>query len=146
MDQPAYDGIDTVTVEDKKTTWGQMMKMPIGDQMTYLQNFFTALSWWKLIPEFDNNEYFVKSEAKSGYYAAAHDENNTYVVYLYNKTTDSAGGLGKMDPAATYTAKWFDPRTGEYTVISDSITAADGTYDIPQKPVADDMVLLVTKN
>ena len=147
MNEPAYDGIDNVTVEDKKTTWGQMMKMPIGDQMTYLRNFFTNLSWWKLIPEFDNNEYFIKSEAKSGYYAAAHDENNTYVVYLYNKTTDSAGLLGKMDTSATYTAKWFDPRTGEYTTISDKITAADdGTYDIPQKPVADDMDLLVTKN
>ncbi|MBR6765390.1 MAG: hypothetical protein IKM06_02770 [Clostridia bacterium] len=50
-----------------------------------------------------------------------------------------------MDANATYTAKWYDTRTGTYTLISDSIKT-NGEYDIPQKPVADDMVLLVTKN
>ena len=43
-----------------------------------------------------------------------------------------------------YTAKWYDPLTGAFTVISDSITAEDGMYKIPEKPNSSDWALIVT--
>ena len=52
-----------------------------------------------------------------------------------------------MDKNATYIAQWFDTRTGQYTLIDYNLKAdKNGEYDIPQKPVADDMILLVTKH
>ena len=51
-----------------------------------------------------------------------------------------------MDKTATYIAQWFDTRTGEYKLIDLDLKAdANGEYEIPEKPVADDMILLVTK-
>ena len=51
-----------------------------------------------------------------------------------------------MDDSATYTVQWFNPETGEYTLVSDSVKSSGGTYELPAKPAALDMVLLVTKN
>lgn len=144
FDSTSGDGVDTVLPEEKEMMWSTALYMPTGDQMTYLRSFFEKLAWWRLVPEFDNEEYFRKTG--EGYYTAAHDGNDVYAVYLYRKTTDPTGVLRKLDTKAAYTAQWFDPRTGEYTLIDDAITAPDGTFAIPEKPIADDMVLLVTKN
>jgi hypothetical protein len=119
--------------------------MPTGDQLTALRNFFEGFEWWKLVPDFDEGNAFKKTE-KEGFYVASHIGSDLYVVYLYNKSLDSAGKLVNMNKDATYLARWFDPRSGEYTIIDENLKAdANGEYDIPQKPVSDDMVLIVTK-
>ncbi len=150
FDEAGNDGVDTITTDDKKMPWGEAVLMPTGDQMTYLRGFLTSAGWWKLVPNFDDGGYFVKDEAQEGCYAAANDGNDTYVTYLYSKTKAGVGHLAKMDGKATYTAQWFDPRTGEYSLISTEIkptkSGDDYIYQIPEKPQADDMALLVTKN
>lgn len=143
---PTFDGVDTVLPSEKEMPWGISVNMPTGDQLTELRKFFEGFEWWRLVPDFDEGNAFKKTE-KSGFYVAAHIDNDVYVVYLYNRSLDSAGKLVNMDKNSTYEAKWFDTRTGEYTVINDALTPdANGEYDIPQKPVPDDMILLVTKH
>ena len=142
----SFDGIETITVEKKLTTrWSDLIDANISNELIYLRGFMEHAGWYELTPDFDYGNAFKKSASKEGYYACAHNGDEVYVVYLYNRTKDSAGSLVNMDANATYTAQWFDTRTGTYTLISDSIKT-NGEYDIPQKPVADDMVLLVTKN
>ncbi len=147
IDVPAYDGVETISVETKKATyWSDMVDAPIANELAYMRGFFENVGWWKLIPDFDDGNAFKKVDGKEGFYAAAYDGNDVYVVYLYNRTVDSAGKLVNMDKNATYIAQWFDTRTGQYTLIDYNLKAdANGEYDIPSKPVADDMVLLVTK-
>jgi len=150
FDQDHSDGVDTVTKEDKQEMkWGKAVLLATGDQLTYMRGFLTSAGWYKLVPEFDYNEYFNATNDKS-YYVVAHDGNDTYVGYFYNKTTDVAGNFAKLDGNATYTAQWFDPRTGKYTLISTSIKPeakdSDFIYQVPEKPVADDMAILLTKN
>ncbi len=147
MDTESGDGIDTITPEMKQSAkWSDFIDAPISNELTYLRGFFENIGWWKLVPDFDDGNAFKKMKNKEGFYAAAYDGNDVYVVYLYNRTVDSAGKLVNMDKKATYVAQWFDTRTGQYTLIDNTLKAdANGEYDIPQKPVADDMILLVTK-
>jgi hypothetical protein len=145
-DSDGFDGVDIITIEQKTTTyWSDLIDANISDELIYLRGFMESVGWYNLTPDFDNGNAFKKADNKEGYYACAYTGDEVYVVYLYNRTTDSAGSLVNMDKNATYTAQWFDTRTGKYTLISKELKV-DGTYDIPQKPVADDMVLLVTKN
>ncbi len=146
-DSDSSDGIENITVEMKKNAkWSDFIDRPIANELTYLRGFFENIGWWKLVPDFDDGNAFKKVKDKAGYYSAAYDGNDVYVVYLYNRTVDSAGKLVNMDKEATYVAQWFDTRTGKYTLITNSLKADEnGEYDIPPKPVADDMVLLVTK-
>lgn len=143
---PTFDGIDNVLPPEKEMPWGIAVKMPTGDQMTKLRAFFESFQWWKLVPDFDEGNAFKKTE-KEGFYVASYIDNELYVVYLYNKSLDSAGKLVNMDKNTTYLVRWFDPRSGEYTIIDENLKANEkGEYDIPQKPINDDMVLIVTKN
>ena len=145
-DQDANDGVGYMTAAEKaERSWSYFIDAPISTELTYLRGFFEHVGWWKLIPDFDNGNAFQKVDGKEGFYVAAHDGNDVYVVYLYNRTVDSAGKLVNMDKKATYVAQWFDTRTGKYTLIGNIKADENGEYDIPQKPVADDMVLLVTK-
>ena len=144
MDSDAFDGVEVTTVQKKRdTNWSDLINAPISSELGYIKAFFESLEWWTLQPDFDYEKAFVKT--KDGNYACLYRGDEIYTVYLYNRTVDSAGKLINMDKNATYTAKWYDTRTGKYSLISDSIKT-NGEYDIPQKPVADDMVLLVTKN
>lgn len=147
-DQIAFDGIDIITPEMKQTTkWSDLIDAPISNELTILRGFLENVGWWKLVPDFDDGNAFKKVADKEGFYACAYDGNDVYVVYLYNRTVSSAGKLVNMDKNATYTAQWFDTRTGIYTPIDRNLKPdVNGEYDIPQKPVADDMVLLVTKH
>lgn len=130
----------------KEILWADLINGPISKELTYLRGFMESVGWWELTPDFDYGKAFKKVENKEGFYAAAHINNEVYVVYLYNRSVDSAGKLVNMDKNATYIAQWFDTRTGEYSLIDYNLKAdAKGEYDIPQKPVSDDMVLLVMK-
>ncbi len=141
------DGIETLKVADKiDIAWSDLVNKSVADELYYMRGFFENVGWWKLVPDFDYGNAFKKVEGKDGYYACAYDGDEVYVVYLYNRSVDSAGKLVNMDKNATYIAQWFDTRTGQYTLIDYNLKAdKNGEYDIPQKPVADDMVLLVTK-
>ncbi len=146
-DHDSFDGIENVTSEKKKTVlWSELIHAPITNELGYLKKFLEDVCWWKLIPDFDCGNAFKKVEGKEGLYACAYIKNDLYIVYLYNRSVDSAGKLVNMDKNSTYIAQWFDTRTGEYSLIDMNLKAdKNGEYDIPQKPVADDMVLIVTK-
>jgi len=65
----------------------------------------------------------------------ATDGNRLYLAYCYGET--SAGKLKGLDPQATYSAQWFDPRTGQSTVICTSFHASEGSWTVPEKPAGD---------
>ena len=147
LDNDSTDGLETTLLKDKlEIKWSDLINASISDELYLMRGFFENIGWWNLVPDFDDGNAFRNVEGKGGYYACAYDGNDVYAVYLYNRTTGSAGKLVNMDKNATYVAQWFDTRTGKYTLIDANLKAdANGEYDVPAKPVADDMVLLVTK-
>ncbi|MBR2861699.1 MAG: DUF4038 domain-containing protein [Clostridia bacterium] len=143
MDKPTSDGRDIVSVEDKKKTWAEAVEFESAYQMGYMRKFFEQFSWWKLVPDFDTQKHFKSNVGY--YYFCATIGNETYVLYLYNQLTDS-GKLANMDNSATYTIKWFNPRTNEYKTIGTNIKPSGSTYTLPAKPDKNDWVVLATKN
>ncbi len=141
------DGVETVTVADKQTPWSKAIEFESGYQVGYMREFFNTIEWWKLVPDFNDGNAFVADNGTI--YTCASNGSDVYVVYLYNQTT-SSGTVCNLVQGATYTAKWFNPRTNEYTEIG-SVTA-DTTdkngapaYTAPAKPDANDWVLLLTR-
>jgi hypothetical protein len=125
------------------TPWQEAIDFEGGDQMTYLYNFYTALDWWKLEPRFRDPSWAKLANPEQ--IILKSDGNQVYVVHFGNITTKT-GLLKNMQPGASYTAKWFDPRKGEYTEISTSVQpSSNGEWEMPPKPDEQDWVLLMVK-
>lgn len=137
-----FDGVDVITIPEKRITWSELINAPISTEMTYLRRFFDAIEWWRLTPDFDYGNVFTHLSGQN--YAVSHIDDELYLVYLYDRSDDPVGKIINMDESASYTAKWFDTVTGEYTVISDNVIGKE--FIIPKKPKAMDMILIVTKN
>lgn len=121
--------------------WYLGMNKSGSTQMTYLKNFYTYVGFQNLVPRYNSSTWCAFSDGEASVLST--EGSNTYVVYFYNVTT-ATGKLKNMDNSKTYIAKWYNPRTGTYSVISDTITLSSGTYMIPTKPNNEDWVLLVT--
>jgi hypothetical protein len=116
-----------------------------------MRQFFESIEWWKLVPDFEDHTYFYPEGQPL--YACASIENDVYVLYFYNWSgKNQTGFISNMDADATYTIKWYNPRTNTYEKIEENIKP--NTVDINKKPAYllgekpdnKDWVVLVTKN
>ncbi|MFD2334618.1 DUF4038 domain-containing protein [Cohnella sp. GCM10020058] len=122
--------------------WYDGANLATGDRLTYFKAFYTSLEWWKLTPRFDDGAWGSFGDGERSLLSS--DGNGTYVVFFFNGTTAS-GTLKQMDNSRLYIARWFNPRTGAYSTISNTVHASGGLWSIPGKPDASDWVLLVQK-
>jgi hypothetical protein len=140
MDKPTVrDGI-TITIADKNTKWEQSVEFPSAYQMGYMRNFFNSIEWWNLTPRFNDPVWFGNN---GSWYSVASKNNDLYVAYFYNNTNKYTGtlkGLAKV----SYSVQWYNPITGIFNAAT-TVTIADGTYVIGDKPDINDWVLLVKK-
>ncbi len=144
-DTTSNDGVDKITPEDKAKHWSESVEFESAYQMGYMRQFFESFNWWELTPDFDNKNYFSPHYYKARY-ACSTIDNDTYVVYFYNQTK-LTGILKGMDKNKEYTAKWFNPKTNEYSEISNSIKPNTlGQWFVPLKPDSNDWIIYVTEN
>jgi len=122
--------------------WYDGANLQTGNQLTDFKRFYTALNWWKLVPRFNDGDWAAFKDTTRSLLSS--DGNDTYVVFFYNNDTGT-GTLKKMDNAAQYRAYWFDPRTGLYYMIPETVQANASTWCIPAKPNNEDWVLLLEK-
>ncbi len=113
--------------------WYAGMVLPGAAQMTVLKDVFASVPWTALVPRFGDAAWAEWADPERC--ALATDGNRLYLAYCYGDS--SRGTLQQLDPAAAYTARWFDPRTGQATVIAESFRAPDGRWPVPEKPVGD---------
>ncbi len=144
-----YDGVSIVTPEEKKKTWADAVELESGYQVGYMRQFFESIEWWKLVPDFEDYNYFAPKG--DTLYACATIDNDTYVLYFYGQRLNTTGWISNMDDKATYTVQWYNPRTNEYGEsyeIKANTTDLNGkpAYYLENKPDANDWVVLVTKN
>lgn len=151
--EDTYDGRDIITPEDKMVTWQEALKFPSGDQVTIMRSFLEEYEWWKLTPRFDDkgymesrssfrNEYKELITRKNIHYSLATIGNDLYVLYLFNNTVQSATLKGLTN--TIYTAKWFNPRTGEY-INEKNVFILTGRYKIDEKPDNEDWIFVMEK-
>lgn len=121
--------------------WYVGMAKPGSTQMTHMKDFYTRVGFQYLVPRFSDDTWGTFANQESTVISTNGSE--TYVVYFYDSDTRT-GALKNMRNNIFYAAKWFDPRSGIYTNISNNAISMNGTYMIPDKPDAEDWVLLVT--
>ena len=140
------DGIP-ITYEDKHTKWDVSLEFPTGYQMGYIHDFFDQIEWWKLIPRFDDPDWF---SSDGSWYSLASIDNDVYVAYFYNVTpfvtSTATGTLRNLDDEDVYRARWYNPRQGNYSPISSSVKPSGGQWIIPDKPDTLDWVLILTND
>ncbi len=145
----------------KPTPWYVALNKIVGTtQMPYMKAFFTSLPFWDLNYDTKSVRWTAEPEGDGVLRPTVNTTSDKRCVVIYypmNNETVNADtypeargsiltGLSKNE---TYTARWFDPVTGEYTLISDGITVkADGRYALPW-PVGleeHDRVFILTAN
>ena len=121
--------------------WYMGLDKPGSYEMKYMADFFRYIDFSTLVPRFDSKSYAdFKGETKV---LASSEDGKTCVAYFYN-SDKSTGTLYKLNDGEKYSAKWYDPLTGTFTVISDGISVSGGTYQIPEKPNVSDWVFVIT--
>ena len=120
--------------------WSDGLARASGDQMTYMERFFTGLEWWKLTPRFDVRSWGRFADANQT--RVASDGWKTVVVLFFSKGT-ATGTLRGLNPNTRYTARWYDPRVGAFLPALDGVApSADGEWTLPPRPDDGDWVLL----
>lgn len=121
--------------------WYMGLDKPGSYEMKYMADFFRYADFSTLVPRFDNKTYSDFSGEEKVLASSA--DAKTYAAYFYN-TDLSTGTVKGLNKNEKYAAKWYDPLTGAFTLISDDIKVADGTYKIPDKPNGSDWAFIIT--
>ena len=121
--------------------WRDGADLPTGDQLTYFMRFYTSLAWWKLEPRFRDQGWGSFADPSRSLLAS--DGRDTYVVFFFGSGTKT-GILRQMDEGSTYSARWFNPRNGQYAKIGEH-KQTGAPWIIPDRPTAEDWVLLIEK-
>ena len=136
------DGLDTVTVEDKKVKWPEALEFSTATELKYMKDFFENLQWWKLIPRFDSKAFFISDG--ENFHSIATDEHETMVIYFFNVGEYVTGRVMTLDDCE-YTYQWFNPRTNEYLPKRKFRPDKYRTYHLEHKPDKFDWVMLIEK-
>ena len=121
--------------------WFMTLDKPGSYEVMYMKNFFEALpDWTKLIPTYTSADHSDFGQNKDKSLAITADK-STAVCYFVNSDR-STGKLTSL-VAGTYTALWYNPRTGAAVDLGQVNTGK--VYSIPQKPDGRDWVFLLTK-
>jgi hypothetical protein len=132
--QPPTDHPDTSIAK----TWREVLSFPGSTQMKYLEEFFTSIAWWKLLPDPSLLVEHPGADDPAGHVSASRSaKGDLAVIYL------PAGGRVKLkggDLKDGLRAEWFGPRTGQRTEIQGSLISQ------LVAPDHQDWVLLLNEN
>jgi hypothetical protein len=123
--------------------WWDALAKPGGNEMGYLRKCYESVEWWKLEPKpgavttatalDDPHQILTKA-----------DGDRVFLIYFpRDLQPDLAATLHGGAPAKTYTATWFNPRTGETAVVEKRLRMAEGRYDLPIRSDNKDWMLIV---
>jgi hypothetical protein len=122
--------------------WYEGANLPGAGQLIFFKKFYNDIKWWKQVPRFDDKTWGEFADKNQSLIST--NGQDTYVVYFFNRVP-STGTLKNLQKNISYTAKWFNTRSGTYTIIA-KFETADGNWKIPDKPDSEDWILLVEKN
>lgn len=136
---PSFDGVDTVTIEDKMVHWSESIEFPSAIHMGYLRNYLEEFDWWNLVPVLCDEPSF-DAESSAYYYAKT---KNRHVLYFFAKNELTTGTIKDMEPGKKVMLSWYNPRTGEQTKSARYEVGSDGNLKLPEKPDTEDWTLTI---
>ncbi len=119
--------------------WFMGLYKPAGQEMRFVKEFFEAVDFPSLVPVFYDTQYGEFSSKENA--VLAHDENKTYVLYLYGHEPIT-GKLKQMQADRLYHIWWFNVRTGAY--IEAGTVFGQTEYSVPPRLDQNDWILLIT--
>ena len=137
--------------------WHEALDFPGAGQMTILREFYESVGWHRLSPlpgqclaakpggmqvaGLGDGGLF----AKYAPYVLADEELRTVVAFYTDTNRSQANGFATLS-ASSYTARWFWPATGEYTLIDADARPVEGVWFPPAKPAQEDLLLVLQAN
>ena len=110
--------------------WKEALNSPGANHLTISRSFFESMEWWKLVPD----QSVFTSGASSGNtlnVAMLSADNHRIIAYLSSAATVSID-LGRITSAATFSAWWIDPKTGDKTKIGDCRNRGSRAFTTPK--------------
>ena len=135
----SFDGVDHITPEDKLKPWSESIEYPSALQMGYLRSFMESFDWWNLKPVLSDDKAF-KAASPAYVYARTDD---VHVLYFFSKDK-STGVITDIPADRAVDARWFNPRSGEWTEVAGLSSSQDGGLALPEKPDDGDWVLMIS--
>ncbi len=136
------------TTNHSRATWREALRLPGSACVGHTRTLLTSLEWHRLEPRRDALEVEGKPNPMptSTDLAPPHAAviaGRTWVVYLPRGNADRSIVLRK-GPSQPVTARWFDPRSGQYAGKPIALAAADGALPAPPNPAGEDWVLVLS--
>lgn len=126
-----------------ETGWAAYLDDTVRTQMQHLHAFFNARRWWLLEPDFNATSTFVTAgrgtEASTGFVPGAVASDGSW-GFAYVPNGSGPITIDRTELSATFTARWFNPRTGAYTAIGTSPNTGTEQFT---RPDANDWVLVL---
>ena len=124
--------------------WYMGLDKPGSFEVSYMKQFFEAIGpWYELIPCFSDTDQASMLNKEEWVMAATADA-SVVVSYFRSSQFNKTGTIRCLDSDQTYTAYWFDPRTGRFQLVEENIHPSKGQYNVPAKPTSGDWVFLMT--
>ena len=133
--QSTWDYNDTWQVwGESPIPWYIALDKEAGRQLPYMKQFLEKLPWWELSPNADAVIWNNAPEGSRQPYQKSNKDASVVIAYIPSNTY-AYNGTAKLKPNSSFAAKWYNTRTGEYTLIDDNIvTNQSGEWTIPNTP------------
>ncbi len=126
--------------------WFSALFKEAGAQLPNMKKFMEDINWWELVPDKDAVVWDNAPVGLASPFQKRNEDSSTIIAYVPSNTY-SYSGVAKLRPDSSFTAKWYNTRMGEYTLISSNIkTDRSGTWTIPSAPDYSDWALVITLN
>lgn len=122
--------------------WWEALEREGGEQMRHLRACYEQVEWWKLVPAPNTVSTGINLPEPQRILTKA-DGDRVFVVYFPSGVDSTLEAvLHGGNPNYTYSARWFDPRMGESTMLPD-VSMPGGECVLPVRPGAGDWVLVL---
>ena len=128
--QPSFDGVDSISVDDKLRHWSEAVEFESARQMIHLRRFMEGIDWYRLRPVLPRDSAFA---ARSEAFVCARTPAGTHVMYFYARNRKT-GTLLHLRPMQRYDVQFFNPRSGASLPAQTVRVDAEGNLELPQKP------------
>jgi Tol biopolymer transport system component len=123
--------------------WWEALALPGGAQMQYLRRCYESVDWWKLEPRPEAVSTTTPLDEPQRILTKA-DADLTFLVYFPRGLDPRLPAtLGGGNPSRTYVVTWFDPRTGETSIVDEQLRMPQGRYALPYRRDNRDWMLIV---
>ena len=136
LDTTSFDGVESITPEQKAIPWQEALEYPSALQMRHLRTLLESFDWWNLTPVIPGDPVFQDASGAAAY---AHTP-CVHLLYFYGKNTRT-GRISTLTSGDGLEVRWYDPRTGAYRDATLPVREDDGYWTLPPRPDDEDWVL-----